>query len=178
MSKSIVTIYKEDVVPKREELFGVKNIHAIPRIQKVVINARIKRGGAADEEKVLNTLSKITGQKAIPTKARLSISNFKIREGQVLGGKVTLRGARAYHFLDRLINITFPRVRDFSGLSTKAFDGHGSYTVGFQEHNVFPETAADDVSQLHGLEITIVTSAKKEKDTFTLLKTLGFPFKK
>ena len=178
MPKPIATIYLKDVLPKREALFGVTNIHATPKLEKVVISARIKRGGSVDQEKVLSTLSKITGQKAVPTKARLSISNFKIREGQVLGAKVTLRGERARDFLDRLVNITFPRVRDFSGLPGKGFDGHGNYTIGLREHNVFPEAASDDVSSLHGLEVTVGTSAANDADGRALLMSLGFPFKK
>ena len=178
MFTSLATTYRERVLPKREELFGVKNIHATPRIEKVVINARVKRGGAVDEEKVLDTLARITGQKAIATRARLSISNFKIRQGQVVGAKVTLRGKRATDFLDRLINVTLPRVRDFSGLAAKRFDGHGNYTIGFSEHNAFPEVAGDDVSKLHGIEITVVTSAANDQDGKTLLTALGFPFKK
>lgn len=178
MFKAIATTYREEVLPKRQDLFGVRNIHATPRIEKVVVSARAKRGGSADAREVLATLSKITGQKAIPTKARLSISNFKIREGQPLGAKATLRGARAHDFLDRLVNVTFPRARDFSGLSPKGFDGHGNFTVGFPEHNAFPEVAHADVASLHGLEVTVVTSAGNDADALTLLKTLGFPFKK
>ncbi len=178
MYKSIGTIYKDQVLPKREALFSIKNAHATPKVEKVIINARVKQGGNASEEKVLDTLSKITGQKGIATKARLSISNFKIREGMTVGAKVTLRGKRAIDFLDRLTNVTLPRVRDFNGLSAKAFDGKGNYTIGLNEHNAFPETAADDVAQLHGVEVTIVTTAKDDKDGLTLLKELGFPFKK
>ncbi|MBI2637130.1 MAG: 50S ribosomal protein L5 [Parcubacteria group bacterium] len=178
MPKPIAARYREDVVPKRESLFGVQNVHATPRIEKVVLNARVPRGGGVGEEKVLSTLAKISGQRAVPTRARLSISNFKIRQGQILGAKVTLRGTRAYDFLDRLINVTFPRARDFSGLSAKGFDGRGNYTVGFGEHNAFPEVAGDDVSQLHGLEVTIATSAPSDRDALTLLTALGFPFKK
>jgi len=178
MFTSITTTYLNRVLPNRGELFGVQNIHATPRIEKVVLNARVKRGSVVDEVKVLETLSRVTGQRAVATRARLSISNFKIREGQVVGGKVTLRGKRAADFLDRFIHVTLPRVRDFSGLSAKGFDGHGNYTAGFSEHNVFPEVAGDDIAKLHGIEITVVTSATNDKDGMTLLKTLGFPFKK
>ena len=178
MVTTITTTYRERVLPKREELFGVANVHAAPRIQKVVVNARVKRGSTVPEEQILTTLARITGQKAIPTKSRLSISNFKIREGQVVGAKVTLRGGRAAHFLDRIIHVTLPRVRDFSGLSAKGFDGHGNYTIAFPEHNVFPESAGDDIAKLHGLEVTVVTSAGNDKDGAALLRALGFPFKK
>ncbi|MBI2050455.1 MAG: 50S ribosomal protein L5 [Parcubacteria group bacterium] len=178
MFTSIAATYQKSVLPNRKELFGAHNIHAAPRIEKVVINSRVSRGGAVDEAKIMDTLSRITGQRAIATRARLSISNFKIREGQVVGGKVTLRGTRAIDFLDRLLHVTLPRVRDFSGLSTKGFDGHGNFTVGFSEHNVFPEVAGDDIAKLHGIEITVVTSAANDHDGLTLLKALGFPFKK
>ena len=178
MFKSIIEKFKENVVPKRKELFDIENIEATPKIEKVVINARVKQGGAINEEAILETLSKITGQIANATKARLSISNFKIREGQVVGAKVTLRSSRAVDFIDKLINITLPRVRDFSGLEKKGFDGKGNYTIGFSEHNAFPEVAGDDVSRLHGIEVTIVTTAENNEQGFTLLKELGFPFKK
>jgi large subunit ribosomal protein L5 len=178
MYESIKKKYTEKIIPKREEFFGAKNILACPNIEKVVLNARIKQGGNIDEEFVLNTLAKISGQKANPTKARKSISNFKIRQGMSVGAKVTLRGKRAIDFLDRLINVTLARTRDFNGLDKKGFDGHGNFTIGLNEHNVFPESAGDDVAHLHGIEITINTSAGNDKDGFTLLKELGFPFKK
>jgi len=178
MFKSIIKKFNDEVVPKRKELFGISNIQATPKIEKVVLNVRIKQGGNIEEEAILKTLSKITGQIANTTKARISISNFKIREGQVVGAKVTLRSKRAIDFLDKLINITLPRVRDFSGLDKKAFDGKGNYTIGFSEHNSFPEVADDDVSKLHGIEVSIVTTAENNEQGFILLKTLGFPFKK
>ncbi|OGY92051.1 MAG: 50S ribosomal protein L5 [Candidatus Komeilibacteria bacterium RIFCSPLOWO2_02_FULL_48_11] len=177
MWQSIQDKYKKNILPRREELFGVKNIMAAPRIDKVVLNARVKRGGTVNEEVVAKTLERLSGQKAVLTKARQSISNFKIREGLVVGAKVTLRGARALDFLDRLINIVLPRVRDFNGLSPLGFDGHGNYTVGLREHVVFPEAASDDMSQVHGLEITVATTAKNNEKALVLLKELGFPFK-
>ena len=170
--------YSEEVLPKRAELFGTANQHATPTIAKVVVNARVRKGGSVDEETVMGTLEKITGQKPISTKARLSISNFKIRQGMVVGAKVTLRSKRAYDFLDRLIHVTIPRIRDFSGLSTASFDGKGNYSIGLPEHIVFPEVAGDDVAHVHGVEITIKTTAGNDKDGLTLLKALGFPFKK
>ena len=178
MLQSVSQNFKEKVIPQREELFGISNVNAVPTIEKVVINARIKKGGNVSEDVVVNTLTKITGQKPIITKARKSISNFKIREGMAVGAKVTLRGKRAYDFLDKLINITLPRVRDFSGISDKNIDGRSSLTMGINEHIVFPETASDDVSQMHGLQITIKTTATNSKDVLALLKELGFPFKK
>ncbi|MBU2575514.1 50S ribosomal protein L5 [Patescibacteria group bacterium] len=178
MFKSIIKKFKDDVAPKRKELFGISNIEATPKIEKVVLNVRIKQGGNVEEGAILETLSKISGQIANTTKARISISNFKIREGQVVGAKVTLRAKRAIDFLDKMINVTLPRVRDFSGLDKKGFDGKGNYTIGFSEHNAFPEVAGDDVSRLHGIEVTIVTTADNDEHGFNLLKTLGFPFKK
>ena len=177
MWQSIKDKYQKNVLPRREALFGVKNIMAAPKIVKVVINGRVKRGGTVNEEVVGRTLERISGQKVVLTKARQSISNFKIREGMVVGAKVTLRGTRALDFLDRLVNIVFPRVRDFSGLSTLGFDGHGNYTVGLREQVVFPEVASDDMAQVHGLEITVATTAGNNDKALVLLKELGFPFK-
>lgn len=170
-------IYKEKIVPQREQLFGLSNVMAVPRIDKVVINARIKKDGNASEEKVVDSLTKITGQKPVITKARKSISNFKIRQGMAVGAKVTLRGARAIDFLDRLINVTLPRVRDFSGLGEKNLDQDGNLNIGLNEHIVFPETASDDISQMHGLQITVSTTTRDKKQALILLKELGFPFK-
>lgn len=178
MYKSIKDKFNKDVLPQRAELFGVKNIMATPRIAKVVINARIKRGGNVTEEIVGKTLEKITGQKPIFTKSRQSISNFKIRAGMVVGAKVTLRGERALDFLDKFINVVLPRVRDFSGLPTTGFDGHGNLTIGLREHTVFPEVGGDDMAHLHGLELTIATTAGNDQAGLTLLSALGFPFKK
>jgi len=178
MFKTIGTIYKEDVVPKRTELFGVSNVYATPHIEKVVLNARVKRGGNVGEEAILNTLERITGQKPVTTKARLSISNFKIRAGMVVGAKVTLRGKRANDFLDKLIHVTLPRVRDFSGLQTKSIDNNGNLSIGLEEHVVFPETASDDMAHMHGLQICINTTATNKKDAEALFRALGFPFKK
>ncbi len=178
MFKSILEKYKKEIIPRRKEIFGIDNILAVPKIEKVVLNARIKQGSPIGEDAILETLSKISGQSAQKALAKKSISNFKIRQGQIVGAKATLRADKAVDFIDKLISITLPRVRDFSGLSKKGFDGHGNYTIGFQEHNAFPEVAGDDVSRLHGLEVTIVTSAKNDNDGFILLSNLGFPFKK
>lgn len=178
MHQTLQKTYETEVLAKRAELFAGRNVMAIPRIEKVVLNARIKRGGAADEEAVARTLTRITGQKPVPGRARISISNFKIREGQVVGMRVTLRGKRAYDFLDKLINVTLPRVRDFSGISPKALDGRGNLTIGMNEHTVFPEVAGDDVSKLHGLQVCISTTAKNNEDALKLFRALKFPFKK
>lgn len=178
MTNSITQLYETVVLPKREELFGVKNAMSCPRIKKVVLNARIKKGGTITEEVVSETLSRITGQKPVVTKAKKSISNFKIREGMPVGAMVTLRGKKAIDFLDRLIHVTLPRVRDFQGLSTGCFDKQGNYTLGLTEHIVFPEVATDDMGKLHGLQIVINTTATNKKDAHALLSALGFPFKK
>lgn len=178
MFTSIKEKFEKQVLPRREELFGVENIMAAPRIQKVVLNSRIKHGGNVTEEMVVNTLKKITGQQPVITKARQSISNFKIREGMPVGAVVTLRGGRALTFLDKLINVALPRVRDFSGLSKRGLDNRGNLTVGFGEHTVFPEVAGDDLAHLHGLEVTVVTTAKNREQGLILLQELGFPFKK
>lgn len=177
MWQSIDKKYQEKVLPAREALFGVKNIMAVPRITKVVLNARLRRGGQTTEETIVNTLERITGQKPVVTKAKKSISNFKIRQGMPVGAKVTLRGARAINFLDKLINVVLPRVRDFNGLSTRILDGQGNVTIPMVEHMVFPEVASDDMTKTHGLEICITTTAKNNKDSLTLFRELGFPFK-
>lgn len=178
MFQSIAQKFKEKVLPAREKLFGVKNIMAAPKIEKVVLNARIKRGGQVTEEMIVSTIQRITGQKPIVAKARKSISNFKIREGMPVGVKVTLRGRMAFNFLDKLINITLPRVRDFSGLSEKNIDAQGNLNIGLREHIVFPEAASDDISKMHGLQITVKTTAGSKDKALILLKELGFPFKK
>lgn len=178
MWQSIKDKYQKNILPRRAELFGVKNIMAVPKIVKVAINTRVKRGSNIGEEIVAKTLERVSGQKPVLTKARQSISNFKIREGMVVGAKVTLRGARALDFLDKFVNVVLPRVRDFSGLSSLGLDGHGNFTIGLPEHMVFPEVASDDMAQTHGLEITVVTTARNNKDALTLLAELGFPFKK
>lgn len=178
MYQALKKIYETEVLAKRAELFGIANAMATPRITKVVLNARIKRGGNVDEETVARTLERISGQKPVPTRARISISNFKIREGMVVGMRVTMRGARAYDFLDKLINVTLPRVRDFSGIPLSVLDGKGNFTIGLAEHTVFPEVSGDDMARLHGLQICITTTAKNNDHALTLLRALKFPFKK
>ena len=173
--------YKKEVRPSLQKELGLDNIMAVPKLDKVVINIGI---GKATQDKQWIELSKsilerITGQKPVSTKARKSISNFKVREGMVVGTKVTLRGERMYDFLYKLINSSIPRFRDFFGLEIKkGFDGNGNYTLGLKEHIVFPEIGMDDVEKVHGLEITIVTSAKDNQQALALLRALGFPFKK
>ncbi|MFH1597479.1 MAG: 50S ribosomal protein L5 [Patescibacteria group bacterium] len=169
--------YKDKVVPKIMEDFELKNIHTVPRLDKVVVN--VGMGQALTDSKFLDvvkgTLSSITGQKPIFTKAKKSISNFKIRSGMVVGAKVTLRGKRMYDFVDKLVNISLPRVRDFRGLSISGFDGKGNYTLGIKEHMVFPEMNPHEVDKLHGLDISIVTTATNDKLGEALLRYLGFP---
>lgn len=172
--------YHKEVIPLIKEQFGYTNDLAVPRLEKVVINVGVGRGlqetGYID--KVVANLGRITGQKPILTKARKAISGFKIRQGSVVGTKVTLRRNRMYHFVDKLINIALPRLRDFRGLDPKKFDGSGNYTIGFTEHLPFPEIKADEVELIHGLEVTITTTAKTDQQGLMLLSALGFPFQK
>jgi len=171
-------LYKNEVAPALLKSFGLKNIMQAPRIEKVVVN--IGLGEAMDNPKVLESatsdLMQITGQKPIQTKARKSIANFKLREGRLIGAKVTLRGNRMWAFIDRLINIALPRVRDFRGISANAFDGRGNYTLGLKDQLVFPEIEYDKIDKLRGMEVTIVTSAKSDDQARALLKALGMPF--
>lgn len=171
--------YSKEIIPKLKEKLGYKNNLATPRIDKVIINAGLSKGlkDATFIDTVESTLTRITGQRPVKTKAKKSISNFKIREGMVIGMKVTLRGKRMYDFLDKLINITLPRVRDFRGLEKESVDKNGNLTIGFREHISFPEVGSDEVERLHGLEVVINTTAKTREEGFELLKSLGFPFK-
>jgi large subunit ribosomal protein L5 len=180
MPSRLQTKYTETVVPALKEKLGYRNIMQVPRIQKVVLNVGF--GRHAKEEKFIDsverTLTLITGQKPVRNKAKKSISNFKIREGMVIGSSVTLRGTRMYEFLDRLISLTLPRVRDFRGLNPNSFDACGNYTLGFKEHLAFPEVTGADMGEvIHGLEITIGTSAKSKDEGYELLAAIGFPFR-
>ncbi len=172
--------YNKEVAPALFKSFGFKNVMQVPRIQKTVVN--IGLGEAMDNPKVLEAavadLMLITGQKPIMTKARKSIANFKLREGRLIGTKVTLRGERMWAFLDRLINVALPRVRDFRGISANAFDGRGNYTLGLKDQLVFPEIEYDKIDKLRGMEITIVTSAKNDDEARAMLQLLGMPFSK
>ncbi len=176
----LFTKYKEEIVSKLKEEFQYGNIMEVPRLEKIVVNMGV--GGAVQDAKLLEeaqtALATITGQKASVRTARKSISNFKLREGMKIGAKVTLRGARMYEFLDRLISTALPRVRDFRGVPDKAFDGRGNYTLGIKEHTIFPEIDIDKVNRILGMDITFVTSAKTDKEAFELLKAFGVPFKK
>lgn len=170
--------FNKEVVPSLKEKFGYKNAFAIPRIEKVIVNVGTGKGlqDAKFNEVVEATLQRITGQKPVKTAAKKSISNFKIREGLVVGMMTTLRGQRMYDFLEKLVNVTLPRIRDFRGLSEKSVDPQGNLTIGFKEHIAFPEIKSDEVEKIHGLQVTVVTSAKSREEGLELFKLLGFPF--
>jgi large subunit ribosomal protein L5 len=170
--------YQKEVAPALFKAFNFKNTMQVPRVEKVVVNVGV--GEALDNPKALeaavNDLTIITGQKPVTTKARKSIANFKLREGRLIGAKVTLRGERMWAFLDRVINIALPRVRDFRGVSVNAFDGRGNYSLGLRDQLVFPEIEYDKVDKMRGMEITIVTSAQNDEQARALLQMLGMPF--
>lgn len=172
--------YKEEIVPALMEKFHYKNIMEVPKLEKVVINCAL--GQAKDNPKLLESatqeLELITGQKAVITKAKKSIANFKLREGMSIGCKVTLRGQKMYDFLDKLINISLPRVRDFRGVSSTSFDGRGNYTLGIKEQLIFPEIEYDKVDNVHGMDIIVVTSAKNDEESKAFLELMGMPFRK
>lgn len=180
MTHALKERYKNEIAPVLFKELKLDNIMEVPRVNKVVVNIGV--GEALDNAKALEAavgdLVKITGQKPIITKARKSIANFKLREGRQIGVKVTLRGERMWSFLDRLMNIGLPRVRDFRGISPDAFDGRGNYTLGLREQLVFPEIEYDKIDKLRGMEVTIVTSAKTDEQARTLLAMLGMPFRK
>lgn len=170
--------YKKEVIPAMKKIFGYKNDLAVPKLEKVVVNVGTGQGlkDTKFNEIVENTLERITGQRSVKTMAKESISNFKIRKGLVVGMMVTLRGKRMYDFVDKLINITLPRVRDFRGLEIKSVDKQGNLNIGFKEHMAFPEIKADEVEKIHGLQVVIITTAKAKAKGIELLKLLGFPF--
>ena len=170
--------FKNNIKPKLMDMFKYKNIHQVPKITKIVLNMGI--GEAKEDSKILDKaqeeLTLISGQKAIKTKAKKAISNFKIREGMPLGVSVTLRNKIMYEFLDRLINIAIPRVRDFRGLNPKSFDGNGNFTIGLKEQIIFPEINYDKIDKVRGLDITICTSANNNAEALELLKNFNMPF--
>ncbi|NLJ07039.1 MAG: 50S ribosomal protein L5 [Sphingobacteriales bacterium] len=171
--------YLEEVIPVLKEKLGYKNTIQVPKLEKISINQGVN-GAVADKklvDKAVEELTLIAGQKAVPTYARKSISNFKLRQGMPIGVKVTLRGDRMWEFLERLICIALPRVRDFRGINDAGFDGRGNYTFGITEQIIFPEIDLDKVSKINGLDITFVTSAKTDKEAYVLLSELGLPFK-
>lgn len=169
--------YKKDVVPGLQKDRGYKNPMQLPRLEKVVVNMGINSQVDKDTFKVLvEELGRITGQRPVVTLSRKSIANFKLREGQPVGAKVTLRGARMYEFLERLMHAALPRIRDFRGVPTKGFDGRGSYTLGIKEQNIFPEIDPDQIKKVQGMDITVVTTARTDDEARELLKRLGMPF--
>jgi large subunit ribosomal protein L5 len=180
MSHGLRDRYKLEVTPALMKTLNLTNVMEVPRVKKVVVNIGV--GEALDNAKALDAavadLAQITGQKPVVTKARKSIANFKLREGRAIGAKVTLRGERMWSFLDRLMNIALPRVRDFRGVPPDAFDGRGNYTLGFREQLVFPEIEYDKIDKLRGLEVTIVTTARSDEHGRELLRMLGMPFRK
>lgn len=171
--------YREEVVPKLMEQFQYKTIMQVPKVLKICINQGV--GAATQDKKLVDTAVKemtlIAGQKAVLTKAKQSIANFKLREGMPIGARVTLRNEHMYEFLDRLVTMTLPRVRDFRGINDKSFDGRGNYTFGIKEQIVFPEIDIDKVNKIQGLDITFVTSANTDAEALALLKLMGLPFK-
>lgn len=172
--------YIKEVIPEMKKNFGYKNEFAVPRLIKVTINVGAGRALTDDKflDTVKSTLERISGQKPVFTRAKKSISAFKIRQNMIIGATVTLRGKIMYEFIDKLINVTLARVRDFRGLDSKSVDRAGNLTIGFKEHTVFPEIKSDEVERLHGLSVTINTNAKGQKETLSLFTLLGFPFKK
>ena len=172
--------YVTEVVPALQQKFGYKNVNQIPKIDKIVINMGL--GDCKDNPKALEVavkeLEAIAGQKAITTKAKKSIANFKLREGMNIGAKVTLRGDRMYEFMDKLMNIALPRVRDFHGVSDKAFDGRGNYALGIREQLLFPEIEYDKVEKVRGMEMIFVTTAHSDEECKELLRLMGMPFTK
>jgi len=170
--------YKTEALPALKERLGISNPMQLPRLSKVVVNMGL---GIVDKDALKargEELAQITGQQPVMTRARKSISNFKLREGMTIGAKVTLRGTRMFEFLDRLINAALPRIRDFRGVSTEAFDGKGNYTLGLKDQMIFPEVDPDKVNAAQGMNVTIVTTAGNDKEAFELLALLGMPFAK
>jgi large subunit ribosomal protein L5 len=173
------TQYRETIAPAMVKEFGYKNALEVPRIEKIVINMGIGEA-VADSKKVqsaLGDLAKIAGQKPAVTKSRKSIATYKLREGMPIGGKVTLRKQRMYEFLDRLVNVALPRVRDFRGLNAKSFDGRGNFAMGIKEHIIFPEINYDQVDEIWGMDVIVCTTAKTDDEARALLKAFNFPFR-
>ena len=182
MKEELETVkrYKNEIVPELMKQFGYKNVNEVPKLVKIVLNMGL--GDVKDNSKSFNTavdeLTLIAGQKAVATKAKKAISNFKVREGMKIGAKVTLRGRRMFEFFDRLTAIALPRVRDFRGISDKSFDGRGNYSMGIKEQLIFPEISYDKVEKIRGLDISFITTAKSDEEAKALLKALGLPFAK
>ena len=173
-------IYREKVAPELKADFSYTSVMQIPRIEKIIVNMGVGEAVANKKflESAVQEIGLITGQKAIKTRARKSIANFKIRQGQEIGAKVTLRGIRMYEFFDRLVNVALPRVKDFRGVSANAFDGHGNFSLGITEQIIFPEIDYDKIEQVTGMNIVVVTTAKTDAEAKSLLGKLGMPFRK
>ena len=173
-------LYLKEVVPALMEKFQYKSVMQVPRIEKISINKGI--GAATADKKMVDVgvdeLSLISGQRAVPTIAKKSVSNFKLREGMPIGARVTLRGDKMYEFIDRLVSVALPRVRDFRGINEKGFDGRGNYTLGIKEQIIFPEISIDKVNRISGMDITFVISSNSDEESYELLKALGLPFRK
>jgi large subunit ribosomal protein L5 len=179
MTPRLLERYRAEVVPKLAEEFAFKNAHQVPAMTKIVVNMGLGEAAANPKliENATSELALITGQKPVVRKARKSVANFKLREGQAIGCSVTLRGARMWEFFDRLMNVSLPRVRDFKGLSPKAFDGRGNYSLGVREQIIFPEVDYDKVEKITGMNVTVVTTARTDAEAKALLTHLGMPFR-
>jgi large subunit ribosomal protein L5 len=179
MAERLKTIYQETIVPKLKEQFGYTNIHQIPKLHKITVNRGLGEASqnAKALESSLNELAIITGQKPVVTRAKKAIAGFKIRQGMPVGVMVTLRSGRMYAFIDRLINLSLPRIRDFRGISPKSFDGRGNYTLGIREQLIFPEVEYDSIDQIRGMDISIITTANTDEEGRALLKEMGMPFR-
>jgi large subunit ribosomal protein L5 len=177
---SFRTKYFEEVIPKLKEEFNYSNVMEVPKLTKICLNQGL--GSAVADKKIVDVavteMTTITGQKAVATKSKKAISNFKLRENMPIGARVTLRSVKMYEFLERLITVSLPRVRDFQGVNDKGFDGRGNYTLGITEQIIFPEIDIDKITKMQGMDITFVTTAKTDKEAYALLKALGIPFKK
>jgi len=175
----LATKYKNDVVPALVKKFAYSSVMQAPKLEKICVNRGVN--GAVSDKKMIDTaideLTQITGQRAVPTMSKKDISNFKLRKNMPIGARVTLRGEKMYEFLDRLVSVALPRVRDFKGVSEKAFDGRGNYTLGVTEQIIFPEIDIDKVSKITGMDITFVTTANTDEEAYELLKEMGMPFK-
>lgn len=172
--------YEKEIIPVLQEQFGFKSIMRVPKITKICLNQGLGKFGIADKKLIdagVQEMTMIAGQKAVPTKSKKDISNFKLRKGMPIGVRVTLRGERMYEFLDRLISVSIPRIRDFRGISDKGFDGRGNYTLGIPEQIIFPEIDIDKVAKINGMDITFVTTSHNDKECLALLKAFGLPFK-
>lgn len=179
MTPRLLKRYREEIVPRLKEEFGYKNPHQVPSLEKTVLNVGLGEatGNPKLLERAMEELALITGQKPSIRRAKKSVSNFRLREGQAIGATVTLRGDRQWEFVDRLVSVALPRVRDFSGVSSKSFDGRGNYTLGIREQTIFPEVDYDSIEKVTGMNVTMVTTARTDEEARALLRHLGVPFR-